>query len=87
MSCRKMRRLARFKAFHGKLTSLPGMEQSVQLAVARESRDGHVLLKLRSQAFVQAEWTEAIAFLTELISKRNGEEKSGATPPGACTTA
>ena len=76
-------RLARFKAFHGKLTSLPDMEQSIQLAMARETRDGHVLLKLRPQALAQAEWTEAVALLTELISQQGGEKKSGAAPPGS----
>ncbi|CAE7400422.1 unnamed protein product [Symbiodinium natans] len=72
--------LGKFVAFHESLSSLEDMESSIQFAVAKETRDGKVLLKLRPQMVCQAEWHEAAAVLREIIIAEGGEQKHGAAP-------
>ena len=76
-------KLAQFRAFHEKFNSLEDMEASVQLAMARETRDGRVLLKIRPQTLRQTEWASAIEVLTTMITNQGGEAKSGAAPPSS----
>ena len=57
--CPPTDKLTKFQAFHQALGNLADMEQSVQLAVAKETRDHRVLLKIRSALLRQSEWTEA----------------------------
>ena len=57
------------------------MEQSVQLAVAKETRDHQVLLKIRPALLRQGEWTEACEVLREIVVKEGGEVKTGVAPP------
>ena len=74
-------KLSQFLQFHGSLGNLPDMEQSAQLAVAKETRDHKVLLKIRPQILRQTEWSEAFAVLKELVERDGGEVKLGAAPP------
>eukprot|EP00435_Cladocopium_sp_Y103_P051126 s1352_g15.t1 len=72
--------LAKFSQFHSSLSALPDMEQSMQLAVAKETRDHKVLLKIRPQILRQTEWSEATAVLNEIVVRDGGEVKTGAAP-------
>ena len=74
-------RLDKFGPFHQSLSTLSDMEKSVQLAVAKETRDHKVLLKIRPQLLRQAEWNEAADVLSELVVRAGGEVKTGAAPP------
>ncbi|CAE7384004.1 unnamed protein product, partial [Symbiodinium sp. CCMP2456] len=76
-------KLAEFKALHESMTTLQDMEQSIQLAMARETRDGKVLLKLRPQVKTQAEWAPALEILGTAVTSQGGEIKSGPAPPSA----
>ncbi|OLQ01864.1 hypothetical protein AK812_SmicGene15364 [Symbiodinium microadriaticum] len=76
-------KLEEFKALHESMTTLQDMEQSIQLAVARETRDGKVLLKLRPQVRTQAEWAPALEILGSAVTSNGGEIKSGPAPPSA----
>ena len=62
------------------MQTLGDMEGSVQLAVAKETRDQQVVLKLRPQLARQAEWSEAIAVMQDLVKCDGGEYKTGAAP-------
>ena len=57
------------------------MEQSVPLAVAKETRDHKVLLKIRPQILRQTEWSEAAAVLNEIVVRDGGQVKTGAASP------
>ena len=79
--CPSTERLTKFQAFHQALNNLADMEQSVQLAVAKETRDHKVLLKIRPALLRQSEWTEACDVLREIVVKEGGEVKTGFAPP------
>ena len=66
-------RLDKFGPFHQSLSTLSDMEKSVQLAVAKETRDHKVLLKIRPQLLRQAEWNEAADVLSELVVRAGGD--------------
>ena len=74
-------KLGKFKAFHESLAQLPDMEQSVQLAMAKETRDHKVLLKIRPQLQPRSEWNEAFVVLSEVVPRDGGEVKTSAAPP------
>lgn len=79
--CPSTERLTKFQAFHQALNNLADMEQSVQLAVAKETRDHKVLLKIRPALLRQSEWTDACDVLREIVVKEGGEVKTGVAPP------
>lgn len=74
-------KLGKFRVFHESLKELPDMEKSVQLAMAKETRDHKVLLKIRPQLISQDEWNEAFAVLSENVQQNGGEVKTSAAPP------
>ena len=74
-------KLGKFRVFHENLKELPDMEKSVQLAMAKETRDHKVLLKIRPQLISQDEWNEAFAVLSENVWQNGGEAKTSAAPP------
>ena len=74
-------KLGKFRVFHENLKELPDMEKSVQLAMAKETRDHKVLLKIRPQLISQDEWNEACAVLSENVRQNGGEAKTSAAPP------
>ena len=71
-----------FSAFHDAMTSLPDMESSVQLAVAKETKDHRVLLRIRPQLARQQEWNEAVQVVRAHVETEGGELKLTAAPPG-----
>ena len=69
------------RAFSRVSLSAADMEQSVQLAVAKDTRDHKVLLKIRPQSLRQREWKEAASVLSEIVVRDGGEIKTQAAPP------
>ena len=79
--CQSTDRLEKFQAYHQALSNVSDKEQPVQLAVAKETRDHKVLLKIQPALLRQSEWTEACDVLRVIVVKEGGEVKTVVAPP------
>ena len=86
--CRDQKKsVADSQRFHESMSKLEEMEGSVQLAMARETQDDRVLVRIRPHLSKQQEWNEAICIVKSIVLEGGWRNQEWSCSSGPCCEA